>query len=121
MFIILSIISLIFSLMALSQIIYPLFLAWPMATRLEKEGKLKKKIPIFTFLIPPLIWVILIILSVWLVNAKFPFFSTVYYSILVFILIIVIIQIPLKNRNLKEDFEDSWGKYLKDQTNNKNL
>lgn len=115
MFIIIVIIGLVFGLFAFSQIIYPLFSAWPRAKRLEREGKLIKPIPITSFVIAPIIWGALLASSVWLVNSKFPEYSTLYYIVLGFILVVVIAQIPKQNRDLEADFKDSWKQYLKEE------
>ena len=105
----------IFSLFALSQVIYPLFSAWPKARKLARENKLKRKIPIITFVFAPVFWGLLLFGSILLVNNNFSEFSQMYYITLIFILIVVIIQIPKQNRDLEADFKDSWGKYLKDE------
>ena len=112
--IVIFIFGLIFGLFAFSQIIYPLFSAWPRAKKLECEGKLKQLIPISTFIIAPIIWGVLIWASVWVVENYFPKHLNAYYISLVIILVVVIIQIPKQNRNLEVDFRNSWEKYLKD-------
>ena len=62
--IVIFVIGLVFGLFAFSQIIYPLFSAWPRAKKLEREGKLKRSIPISTFLIAPIIWGVLMWASI---------------------------------------------------------
>ena len=113
--IIIFIIGLFFGLFAFSQIVYPLFSAWPRAKKLERERKLKKTIPISTFLIAPIIWGVLVGGSIWIVNNFFADNLNTYYISLVIILIVVIAQIPKQNRNLEADFKDSWKKYLKEE------
>lgn len=115
MFIIIVIVGLVFGLFAFSQIIYPLFSALPRAKRLEREGKLIKPIPITSFVIAPIIWGALLAGSIWLVNSKFSEYSTLYYIVLGFILVVVIVQIPKQNRDLEADFKDSWKQYLKEE------
>lgn len=115
MFIIITIIGLVFGLFAFSQIIYPLFSALPRAKKLEREGKLIKPIPIATFIIAPIVWGILLIGSIWLVNNYFTEYTKLYYIVLGFILIVVIAQIPKQNRDLEADFKDSWKQYLKEK------
>ena len=115
MFIIIVIIGLMFGLFAFSQIIYPLFSAWPRAIKLERQGKLKKSIPIVSFLVAPIIWAILLMGSIWLVNNFFTGYAKLYYIVLGFILIVVIAQIPKQNRDLEADFKDSWKQYLKEE------
>ncbi len=113
--IIIFIIGLVFGLFAFSQIIYPLFSAWPRAKKLEREGKLKRPIPISTFLIAPIIWGVLMWASVWAVGKFWPENLNTYYISLVIILFVVIIQIPKQNRDLEADFKDSWKQYLKEE------
>jgi len=115
MWIIIVIIGLLFGLFAFSQIIYPLFSAWPRAKQLEREGKLKKSIPIATFIVAPIIWSVLLLGSIWVVNNYFSAYTKLYYIALVFILIVVIAQIPKQNRDLEADFKDSWKQYLKEE------
>jgi len=112
-FIIIVIVGLLFGLFAFSQIVYPLFSAWPRAKRLEREGKLKKPIPTVSFIIAPTIWSVLLAGSIWLVNNSFAEYAKLYYIVLGFILVVVIAQIPTQNRDLEADFKDSWKQYLK--------
>jgi hypothetical protein len=105
--------GLVFGLFAFSQIIYPLFYALPRAKRLANEGKLVKPIPLFTIVIPPIIWIILITGSILLVNKHFAIYAKLYYIALCVILIVVIAQIPKQNRDLEIDFDDTWKEYLK--------
>lgn len=113
--IVIFIFGLVFGLFALSQIIYPLFSAWPRAKKLEHEGKLKKSIPISTFIVAPIIWGVLLWASVWAVQNYFPQHINTYYISLAIIFVVVIIQIPKQNRDLEADFKDSWKAYLKDK------
>ncbi|MCG2699760.1 hypothetical protein L6274_01770 [Candidatus Parcubacteria bacterium] len=115
MSIVIFIVGLVFGLFAFSQIIYLLFSAWPRAKKLEREGKLKRSIPISTFLIAPVIWGILVWISVWAVENFSPENLNFYYISLVIILFVVIIQIPKQNKNIEADFKNSWKKYLKDE------
>lgn len=113
--IVIFVIGLVFGLFAFSQIIYPLFSAWPRAKRLEREGKLKRPTPISTFLIAPIIWGVLIWASIWVIGKFWPDNLNIYYISLAIILFVVIIQIPKQNRDLEADFKDSWKKYLKEE------
>lgn len=113
--IIIVVVGLIFGLFAFSQIIYPLFSAWPRAKRLEQEGKLIKPIPIATFIVAPVIWGALLAGSIWLVNNNFTDYIRLYYIALGVILVVVIAQIPKQNRDLEADFKDTWKRYLKEQ------
>lgn len=115
MFIIIVIIGLLFGLFAFSQIIYPLFFAWPRARKLQREDKLIKPIPIKTFIIAPVISGFLLFGSILIVSNYFAAYTKLYYIVLGFILIVVIAQIPKKNRDLEADFKDTWKKYLKEQ------
>jgi O-antigen/teichoic acid export membrane protein len=108
------IVGLSFGLFSFSQIIYPLFSAWPRAKRLGRDGKLLKPIPVATFIVAPIIWGVLLAGSIWIVNNYFSEYSTLYYIVLGFILIVVILQIPKKNRDLEADFKDTWKQYLKE-------
>lgn len=113
--IVIFIIGLVFGLFAFSQIIYPLFSAWPKAKKLKREGKLKRPIPVSTFLIAPIIWGVLIWISVWVVGKFWPENINTYYISLAIMLFVVIIQIPKQNRDLEVDFKNSWKQYLKEE------
>jgi len=113
MSIIIFIIGLGFGLFAFSQIIYPLFFALPKAKKLQMENKLKKPIPINTILLAPIIWSILLIGSILLVLKYFSDYQGVYFISLGIMLIIVIAQIPKKNKDLEIDFMETWKDYLK--------
>jgi len=115
MWIFVVIIGLVFGLFAFSQIIYPLFSAWPQAKRLELEGKLVKPIPISTFIVAPIIWSVLLAGSVWVVNSYFGEHLRPYCIGLGFIFVVVVVQIPKQNRNLKTDFKATWKQYLKEE------
>lgn len=106
-------VGLIFGLFAFSQIIYPLFSAWPRAKQLEREGKLIKSIPVATFIVAPIIWGALVAGTIWFVNIYFDEYAKLYYFALGFILIVVIAQIPKQNRDLEADFMNTWKRYLK--------
>ena len=94
--------GLIFGLFAFSQIIYPLFSAWPRAKKLGREGKLNRPIPISTFIIAPIIWSVLVLASIWAVQNYFPSHLNTYYISLAIIFVVVVIQIPKQNRDLEE-------------------
>lgn len=115
MWIIVIVIGLLFGLFAFSQIIYPLFVAWPRASRLGHEGKLKKRIPMATFLVAPVAWTISVYGSIWIMNKYFGDYLKLYYGILGVMLVVVILQIPKKNRDLDADFKDTWKEYLKEE------
>ena len=114
MWIIVVIVALGFGLFAFSPIIYPLFFALPRARKLERENKLKRSIPIYTFIIPPLIWGTLLVGSILLVKRYFMEYQKLYFICLVFILIVMIAQIPMRNKDLEADFKASYKKYLKE-------
>ena len=109
------VVGLIVGLFAFSQIIYPLFSAWPRAKRLEREGKLIKPIPTATFIVAPIIWGALLAGSIWLVNNYCYDYTRPYYITLGVIFVVVIAQIPKQNRDLEADFKDTWKQYLKEQ------
>lgn len=114
MWIIIVIVGLVFGLFAFSQIVFPLFVAWPRAKKLERENKLKKPIPVYTFLLPVLIWGVLLIGSIILVQNYFAEYLKLYYIVLGFIFVVTVAQIPMKNRDLEADMQDSLKRYLKD-------
>jgi hypothetical protein len=106
--------GLIFGLFAFSQILFPLFSAWPRAKQLERQGKLIKPIPIATFIVAPIIWGALLSGTILLVNIYFDKYTKFYFSALCFVLIVVIAQIPKQKRNLEADFMKTWKRYLKE-------
>jgi len=114
MWILIVISGLIFGLFAFSQIVYPLFVAWPRAKKLERENKLKRPIPVYTFLLPVVIWSVLLIGSVVLMRSYFPEHLRLYYIVLGFIFVVTVAQIPMKNRDLEADVQDLFKRYLKD-------
>jgi len=113
MWIIIVVGGLIFGLFAFSQIIFPLFVAWPKAKKLQRENKLKRPIPVYTFLLPVIIWSVLLIGSIILVRNYFPEYLKLYYIVLGFILVVTIAQIPMKNPDLEADAQDLFKPYLK--------
>lgn len=114
MWIVIFIFGLVFGLFAFSQIIYPIFSAWPRAKKLEKEGKLIKPIPAHTFIVTPVIWLVFMWLSYVLVVKFFSSYLTLYKLALGFILFVVVAQIPKQNKDLESDFRESWKKYIKE-------
>lgn len=112
--IVIFIIGLGFGLFGFSQIIYPLFFVLPKIKRLQKENKLKKPIPIYTVLLAPIIWTILIIGSILIVQSYFSNYQGTYLIALGIMLVVVIAQIPKKNKNLEVDFMETWKDYLKE-------
>lgn len=114
MSIIIFIIGLGFGLFGFSQIIYPLFFAIPKIKKLQKENRLKKSIPLHTILLVPIIWTILTASSIVVVQNCFSSYQQTYYIALGIMLVIVIAQIPKKNKDLEADFADTWKDYLKE-------
>lgn len=114
MWIIIIVAGSIFGLFAFSQIVFPLFVAWPRAKKLERENKLKKPIPVYTFLLPVLVWSVLLIGSIILIRNYFAEYLKLYYIVLGFIFVVTVAQIPMKNRDLEADMQDSFKPYLKD-------
>jgi len=114
MSIIIFIIGLGFGLFGFSQIIYPLFFALPKIKKLQKENKLKQPIPIYTILLAPIIWLVLIGGSILIVQNYFSEYLSTYLIALGVMLVVVIAQIPKKNKDLEADFMDTWKKYLKE-------
>ncbi len=115
MWIIIVIFGFFLGIFAFSNIIYPLFYAWPRAKQLKREGKLIKPIPIKTFLIGPIVWSTLLLGSIWLLKNYFPEYSRLYYIVLGFTLIVIIVQMLMENPDLEADFEDTWKDYIKEE------
>lgn len=114
MSIIIFIIGLGFGLFGFSQLIYPLFFALPKVKKLQREGKLKKPIPLYTILLAPLIWIVLLGGSVLIVQNYFTNYQNTYLIALGIMLVVVIAQIPKKNRDLEVDFAETWKDYIKE-------
>lgn len=114
--IIIFIIGLGLGLFGLSQIIYPIFFALPKISKYKKENKLKKPIPIYTVLLAPIIWIIIIIGSIYVVRNYFSDYLITFLATLLIMLVVVIAQIPKKNMDLDSDLKETWKDYLKDDT-----
>jgi protein-S-isoprenylcysteine O-methyltransferase Ste14 len=114
MWVIVIIVGLLFGIFTFSQIILPLFYAWPRARRLESEGKLNKPIPIKTFIIPPLSNGILVAVSIWTVDNYLHDHTKLYYIVLGFAFILIFAQILKHNPDLEADFNDTWKDYLRE-------
>ena len=114
MWVIVIIVGLLFGIFTFSQIILPLFYAWPRARRLESEGKLNKTIPIKTFIIPPLSNGILVAVSIWTVDNYLHDHTKLYYIVLGFAFILIFAQILKHNPDLEADFNDTWKDYLRE-------
>jgi hypothetical protein len=106
--------GLIFGLFAFSQIVFPLFSAWPRAKQLEREGKLIKPVPIATFIVAPIVWGAILLGTILLVKIYFDEYANFYFVALGFILVVVIAQIPKQKRNPEAGFMKSWQRYLKE-------
>ena len=102
-----------FGFFAFCNIVLPLFFSLPLAKRLEREGKLIRPIPVVTFMIAPVLWGVLLALSVWIVRSFFAESALWYYCILGFTLIVTVAQIPKRNPDLMADFKDTYKQYLK--------
>ena len=100
-----------------SNIIFPLFFAWPRAKQLEKEGKLVKPIPVIDFLFPAIVNTVLIIGSIWIVATYIERGLIVYCGVLILSFFAVVRVIrerpPSFEGNLEADFEDRWKEYLR--------
>jgi len=104
-----------FGLFAFAQILFPLFFALPKAKKMEQENRLIKPIPKRSFIIAPIIWAILLFLIILLVNIFIPSYSIHCYISLAIAFIIEIIQIPLKNKDLQDDFNTTWKSYINEE------
>jgi len=113
MVILVFIVGFVFGVFAFSQVVYPLFSAWPRARKLQLEQQLIKPIPVASFIIAPIIWGFLALGSIWVVNALASSHLMAYFLALGISLVMVIAQIPKKNRNLEDDFKTTWRNYLK--------
>ncbi len=99
---------------AASNIVLPLFWAWPKARRLGREGKLAREIPAARFLTAPVIWTA--ILAV-LAGIAFSLSSGLGSGFLVGFMagaaqIGGLVSKP--NEHMEQDFADTYGQYLKD-------
>lgn len=111
--IIIPIVGLLIGLFGFSQIIYPLFYSLPKIIKLKKGGKFVKPIPIHMILLAPIIWSLLIAGSILIVMNYFNNYYISYLIALGIMLIVVVIQIPKKNKDLENDFLNTWDNYLK--------
>lgn len=106
----------VFGMFSLSQIIYPLFYSMPRAKRLEREGALIKPIPLNYFFIAPMTWGCILFASIWLVSTFSPNYINLYLTTIAGTCVIVIAQLIKKNPDLEEDFNDTMGRFLKENT-----
>lgn len=99
---------------AASNILLPLFWAWPKARRLSREGKLVRDIPAARFVTAPLIWTA--ILAV-LAGLAFRLSSGLGSGLILGLLagaaqIGGLVSKP--NEHMEQDFADTYSEYLKE-------
>lgn len=100
-------------LFASSNIFLPLLWSWPKATRLHREGRLKKPIPVAGFVIAPVVWTLLVVGSWWVISSMFPPYSTS-YAIGVLAGGVQTGRLVFKpNKDMEEDFAAAYAAYLK--------
>jgi hypothetical protein len=100
-------------LFASSNIVLPLLWSWPKATRLYREGRLRKPIPIVGFLIAPAVWTLLVLGSWWVVASMFPPYS-ISYPIGVLAGAVQTGRLLFKpNKDMEEDFAAAYAADLK--------
>ena len=96
-----------------TSILLPVFWAWPKVRQLGREGRLVKPVPIRTFLVSPLLWVVLIAASLLLVLWAVP--SMIYGYLLgltgAFSDTWRLVSNP--NEHMEADFADRWAAYLR--------
>ena len=106
----------IFGLFAASQIFLPILHSLPKLVIMERRGLLKKKPPLWYTLITPVIWILLTLLIVWSFDKFFPT-NKIYFLIgLGISTFVILIQIPIKNKDLEKDFRHSYRNYLKEES-----
>jgi len=115
MWIIVIIGTFILGVFAFPQIIYPPFVAWPKSKRLLKENKLKSSIPISKFFLPPLVWSAILVSLTIFVREYLEKYFKLYCIVLIFTLIIVLAQVPMKSEKIEADLNDFFKPYLKDE------
>jgi len=98
---------------ASSNILLPLFWAWPKATTLHREGGLKSSIPATRFLVAPAIWTALVALSLWVVARAFPEYLTGYLGGLAIGSAQIARLIVSPIQSMEQDFADTYGGYLR--------
>lgn len=103
---------------AASNILLPLFWAWPKARRLSEEGKLVREIPAARFLTAPVIWTAILILltgiAFWLSSSLGPGFVIGLMAGAAQISALV----AKPNEHMEQDFADTYGEYLKEHGTN---
>lgn len=99
---------------AASNILLPLFWAWPKARRLSREGKLIRDIPALRFLAAPLIWTVIVAvlagIALWLSSGLGSGFVVGFMAGALQIGGLV----SKPNEHMEQDFADTYGEYLKE-------
>jgi hypothetical protein len=109
---------------AFTNIVLPLFWAWPKARRLGREGLLSKPIPAATFLVAPLMWTVLVSGPLLLAAVVLPSVAGAYLAGLLVSLGQTVSSLLKPNAKLRQDmqadFADTWRAYLKASHQNQN-
>src|SRR5437870_13313325 len=99
---------------AASNILLPLFWAWPNARRLSRDGKLIRDIPAARFLAAPLIWTAIVAvlagIALWLSSGLGSGFVVGFVAGALQVGGLV----SKPNEHMEQDFADTYGEYLKE-------
>jgi uncharacterized membrane protein YbhN (UPF0104 family) len=98
---------------ASTNVLLPLFWSWPKATRLAREGRLKRQIPVAGFVIAPVVWTLLALALWWLIAAIFPTHSFAYIVGLVAAGAQTTRLLFKPNKDMEDDFSAAYAAYLK--------
>ena len=98
---------------AASNVLLPLFWAWPKAMHLHRMEKLIRRIPAHRFLIAPLTWGLLILGSLWLITFFHLWLSGGYYLGLAVGSSKVVKLLFRPNEDMEDDFADTFGEFLR--------
>lgn len=107
-------IALFYGIMALSQMLLPLFYSWPRAIRLERNGIVVRRIPRTAFIVAPIVWGAITYGIYWLVNNYWPDYTLNYFLGLgiAFFKIILHASTPAGKKDMAEDFNSSWADHM---------
>jgi hypothetical protein len=111
MWIIIVIVGFMFGAFAFSNIIGPLFFAWPRLKKAKKTGKLAKSYSMFTLVSAPIFWSALVVGSCWIVGNFMNEYLNLYLIVLGLDLLIMFFVLLKKDQDWESDFKSSYGKY----------
>lgn len=114
MFFLGAVVGYVIAVFAASNILLPLFWAWPKARRLSREGKLVRDIPAARFLAAPLIWTAIVAvlagIALWLSSGLGSGLLVGFMAGAAQISGLV----SKPNEHMEQDFADTYGEYLKE-------